>query len=105
MNLQKVIMNNFINVAGKKTMTEYSVLTGIERTRFFRLFHGVEMKVNELETLQKVTNQILGEEEIPFLGAQERQDLNNLVEKTVFKDLSIEAERRKRLRTYLKSIA
>lgn len=105
MNLQKVIMNNFIKVAGKRTMTEYSVLTGIERTRFFRLFHGVEMKVTELENLQRVTNKILGEEDTPFPIAQKGESLNTILEKTIFKDLSIEAERRKRLRTYLKSIA
>lgn len=50
--LQKRTMESFLEVAGKKTMTEYGDLLGIERTRFFRLLHGAEMKMREFEKFQ-----------------------------------------------------
>jgi hypothetical protein len=50
--LQKKTMQEFLKAAGKLTISEYSELVGIERTRFFRLMHGVEMKMREFEKLQ-----------------------------------------------------
>jgi len=50
--LQKKTMNEFLICAGKMTLSEYSELLDIERTRFFRLIHGAEMKMNEFEKLQ-----------------------------------------------------
>ncbi len=50
--LQEKTMNEFLTTAGKLTLSEYSELIGIERTRFFRLIHGAEMKMREFEKLQ-----------------------------------------------------
>ncbi len=50
--LQKKTMEEFLAAAGKKTISEYSEMLGIERTRFFRLMHNAEMKMNEFEKLQ-----------------------------------------------------
>ena len=50
--LEQQTLNSFLKVAGKKTITEYSEISGIERTRFFRLIHGAEMKVKEFVSLQ-----------------------------------------------------
>lgn len=50
--LQKKTMKEFLSCAGKMTLSEYSELLDIERTRFFRLIHGAEMKMNEFEKLQ-----------------------------------------------------
>jgi len=50
--LQKKTMDEFLANAGKMTLSEYSELLSIERTRFFRLIHGAEMKMNEFEKLQ-----------------------------------------------------
>lgn len=50
--LQKKTMDEFLASAGKMTLSEYSELVAIERTRFFRLIHGAEMKMNEFEKLQ-----------------------------------------------------
>lgn len=50
--LQKQTLENFINSYGKRTYDEYSKLTGIERTRLFRIFQGAEMKLFEFEVFQ-----------------------------------------------------
>lgn len=42
----------FKETAGNHTLDEFSEMTGIERTRLFRLFHGADMKLKEFETLQ-----------------------------------------------------
>lgn len=49
--MQKMIVSKFLSVVGKKTFTEYSEMTGIERTRIFRIFNGQEMKISEYEKL------------------------------------------------------
>ena len=50
--LQKKTMDNFLQVAGEMTLSEYGELLGIERTRLFRLLHGAEMKMWEFEKIQ-----------------------------------------------------
>ncbi len=50
--LQLKTMEEFLATAGKKTISEYSEILDIERTRFFRLIHGAEMKMREFEKLQ-----------------------------------------------------
>jgi hypothetical protein len=50
--LEEETLNSFLEAAGKKTITEYGRISGIERTRFFRLIHGADMKVKELISLQ-----------------------------------------------------
>ena len=50
--LQRVTIERFIEAVGQKTYNEYSLLTGIERTRLFRLFQGAEMKLAEFEIFQ-----------------------------------------------------
>jgi predicted transcriptional regulator len=50
--LEKQTIQEFIELAGKLTITDYGKLSGIERTRFFRLVHGADMKVKEFVALQ-----------------------------------------------------
>lgn len=49
--MQKVIIDKFLGVAGKRTFSDYAEMTGIERTRIFRIFNGQEMKISEYEKL------------------------------------------------------
>lgn len=50
--LQEVTVKTFLDCVGKKTFDQYSEMTGIERTRLFRIFHGAEMKLKEFEIFQ-----------------------------------------------------
>ncbi len=55
--LQKNTMAKFLALVGKKTISEYGEILGIERTRFFRLIHGAEMKMTEFEKFQVYLDQ------------------------------------------------
>ncbi len=59
--LERETLNNFLKVAGKLSVTEYGRLLGIERTRFFRLMHGADMKVKELVSIQLYIKKQKGE--------------------------------------------
>lgn len=59
--LEKQTIETFVEVAGKLTITEYGKLSGIERTRFFRLIHGADMKVKEFVSLQAYIKKQRGE--------------------------------------------
>jgi len=49
---QTSLIERFKRAAGKKTFSEYGELTGIERTRMFRLFNGADMKMSEYEKIK-----------------------------------------------------
>ena len=55
--LQKKTMAQFLEFVGKKTISEYGEMLDIERTRFFRLMHGAEMKMTEFEKFQVFLDQ------------------------------------------------
>lgn len=55
--LQEMTLKQFMKAVGKKTLQQYSDLTGIEKTRIFRLLNGAEMKLGEFEVLQSFLNQ------------------------------------------------
>ena len=52
-NMQKEIIKKFQATAGERTFSEYADISGIERTRIFRLFNGAEMKLSEYEKLNE----------------------------------------------------
>jgi hypothetical protein len=54
MSLQDKILQRYKKVHPHQTLKEASVLTGIQITRIFRLFNGKKMKVDELETFERL---------------------------------------------------
>ena len=97
--LQKVTLENFTSAVGKKTYNEYSKMTGIERTRLFRLFQGAEMRVNELEIFQSFIQEYSKREcNISDL----RRAANREVHLNSFSsDIKNQIERNERMRAYL----
>ncbi len=59
MTLQKKTIQRYRQLFPNDTLREVSTRTGIQITRVFRLFHGKNMKVGELEAFETViTNKI-----------------------------------------------
>ncbi|MCF8057885.1 MAG: hypothetical protein K9K67_01205 [Bacteriovoracaceae bacterium] len=100
--LQKETLSRFFEETGKKTLDEYSTLTGIERTRLFRLFHGAEMKIGEFEIFQSFLKQNSGDELDWKNVIQEIQDERLSGDMT--KEFRIQWEREKRLSDYLQDM-
>ena len=50
--LQELTLKHFKKSVGQKTFNQYSLMTGIEKTRIFRIFNGAEMKLKEFEVFQ-----------------------------------------------------
>ncbi len=99
--LQEKTLNSFLEAVGKKTLNEYSEITGIERTRLFRLFHGAEMKLGEFETLQSYILKSQGE----ALDWENVVSLKNFRDKSqeqkISESLAIQMERSQRLTEFL----
>lgn len=89
--LQQVTLKRFTKVVGQKTYNEYSQLTGIERTRLFRLFHGAEMKVSEYEVFQSFFKE----------KPEHNTDFSDLDSSDALYDLREQVSRSKRLQSYL----
>jgi hypothetical protein len=53
--LQKELLDDFKEKFKNFTLKQYAELTGIERTRVFRLFNGQEMKLGEWDLIRKLT--------------------------------------------------
>lgn len=53
--LQRELLQDFKNKFGKKTLKQFAEITGIERTRVFRIFNGQEMKIGEWDRIRKLT--------------------------------------------------
>lgn len=51
MDSQKQVLQKLKQLTGPKTLDQFSQITGIERTRFFRLQQGYEMKLSEFEKI------------------------------------------------------
>ena len=58
--IEQETLNSFLEEAGKLTISDYGRISGIERTRFFRLIHGADMKVKEFISLQQFIKQKRG---------------------------------------------
>ena len=57
MNSQKQILAKFRQIVGNKTLDQCAKITGIERTRFFRLQQGAEMRISEYEKVLRIIHQ------------------------------------------------
>jgi hypothetical protein len=53
--LQKELLEDFKSKFGNKTLKQFADLTGIERTRVFRIFNGQEMRIGEWDRIRKLT--------------------------------------------------
>ena len=101
--LQKNTIDTFIKTIGKKTLTEYSKIINIERTRLFRLFNGAEMKLSEFEKFQ----QCLLSHNSELLNWDLVISKNYFQEKSsqnIGFDLSLQVERSQRLNSLLNKI-
>jgi hypothetical protein len=97
--LQKETLKRFRDYTGRKTLDEYSVMTGIERTRLFRLMHGAEMKLSEFEILQSFLAKKF-DENIDWQGIIKEVEEDKAAGE-VTKDFRIQWERERRLGRYL----
>lgn len=99
--LQEKTLDSFLGAVGKKTLNEYAKMTGIERTRLFRLFHGAEMKLSEFETFQSHILKKQGD----VLDWKNVVSLKNFKEKSneqkLNESLAIQMERSQRLNEFL----
>ncbi len=101
--LQEETIKAFIECVGKKTFDQYSDMTGIERTRLFRLFHGAEMKLKEFEAFQCYLRE--GHARTIDWG-DVFDDINSQRTGVVAKrDLRVQFDRDRRLKEYLNSAA
>lgn len=99
--LQKKTLEQFMKIMGKKTFQQYADITGIEKTRIFRLVNGAEMKLKEFEVFQAVINrnQKNGEDWKRVLSEVE---LNRACEGDALKrEVSLMLERNERLKHLL----
>lgn len=53
--MQKELLEDFKQKYQGHTLKQFAKLTGIERTRIFRLFNGQEIKISEWERIRKLT--------------------------------------------------
>lgn len=102
--LQKQTLDSFIKSVGKKTLNDYSEMTGIERTRLFRLFHGAPMKLTEFETLQSFLFEKGGEVIDWKHVVAQRQLKEQSRDQKISADLSIQIERSQRLSEFLEDL-
>jgi hypothetical protein len=102
--LQKQTLDSFIKSVGKKTLNDYSEMTGIERTRLFRLFHGAPMKLTEFETLQSFLFEKGGEVIDWKHVVAQRQLKEPSRDQKISADLSIQIERSQRLSEFLEDL-
>jgi hypothetical protein len=54
MNLQQKTINRVRRTYPEATLQEFSSMSGINKSRLFRLFNGSEMKLCEYESLRKI---------------------------------------------------
>lgn len=52
---QKAIIEQFKTLYGNPTLKTIEALTGIQKTRFFRICHGMEMRLDEFLILKRLT--------------------------------------------------
>ncbi|MBC98241.1 MAG: hypothetical protein CME63_10850 [Halobacteriovoraceae bacterium] len=95
--LQKKTMDNFLQVAGEMTLSEYGELLGIERTRLFRLLHGAEMKMWEFEKIQIYLDEN-GQNSVNWENEIKKSHQKKALGAGVGIDLGIQWERNIRLR-------
>lgn len=95
--LQKKTMDNFLQVAGEMTLSEYGELLGIERTRLFRLLHGAEMKMWEFERIQIYLDEN-GQNSVNWENEIKKSHQKKALGAGVGIDLGIQWERNIRLR-------
>ena len=95
--LQKKTMDNFLQVAGEMTLSEYGELLGIERTRLFRLLHGAEMKMWEFEKIQIYLDEN-GQNSVNWENEIKKSHQKKALVAGVGIDLGIQWERNIRLR-------
>jgi hypothetical protein len=94
--LQRLTIESFVKKVGQKTYNDYSKMTGIERTRLFRLFQGAEMKVHEFEVFQSFINGEKGSVRSFAEDVRLHDDLSQYSD-----DLRTQVIRDKRLKEYL----
>ena len=63
-NVLKSFKENFPNL----TLNEISKLTGIEKTRVFRILNGCDMRVSELEIFDQLNTEYYGASNVEFLN-------------------------------------
>ena len=56
MSVQSIVLKQFNELYPEAKLREISEKTGIQITRVFRILNGAEMKVSELESFQKATD-------------------------------------------------
>lgn len=60
MELQKIIMGQYMLLNGNPTLKKISADTGIQLTRVFRLFNGSTMKLSEFQIFQQKVKEQMG---------------------------------------------
>ncbi len=98
--MQNTVIERFISIIGKKTFSEYADITGIERTRIFRLFNGAEMKISEYEKINNVVAQSRNSERVDedFIVK-----VNNVLNSNLQRKWELEIQRKNSLKELLKS--
>lgn len=60
MELQKVILGQYMLLNNNPTLKKISTDTGIQKTRIFRLFNGSTMKLSEYQIFQRKVKEKMG---------------------------------------------
>lgn len=98
--MQKMMIERFLGIAGKRTFSDYAELVGLERTRVFRLFNGVEMKISEYEKFSMFVAKYTKSEKSDH-SLYER--MNEVLNPELQKKWEIEVQRKEELRNLLKA--
>lgn len=98
--MQSTVIERFIKIIGKRTFSEYAEITGIERTRIFRLFNGAEMKISEYEKINNVVAQNKDSERVDedFIVK-----VNTIMGSSLQRKWELEIQRKNSLKKLLKS--
>lgn len=88
MNIQKIILGQYVLLNNQPTLKNISADTGIQITRVFRLFNGATMKLDEYQIFQQ--------------KVKEKMGLTHTLEAIAFDcSLKLSAEAIKEIETYL----
>lgn len=93
MNLQKSILDQYLEITGEKSFRDIARNTGIQLTRVFRIFNGSKMRVDEYETFKKLIAEhlekefvleTLAKECIERLSVSAVKELENILRRKIF---------------------
>lgn len=98
MKLQKTIIDEFKRLYANPTLKEIEDLTGIQKNRFFRIAHGMSMRLEEYLKLQELISEkkksagsieYLFEQALVELTESQKISLENYLEREIQKAIFI----------------